>query len=504
MTSRDFFHDLKGSAAVVALIITAVSVTMMSTIGNMVITMVAETMPKESIPAFIQENTVKLVNPSSVSVDLSKMKVLVSGNQISLRDENGNEIWEKSESLFLEIPQTDSAIVEVYYDDKLIYKAVYIKPLPIHADAMYPNINIGENQITATDDIAVLALQVFAGSESGESLIYGEVFDYDKALGCLRDYEKTGEWKCRELSEKSLQFSVEVNNTNPVRKNVSIGNVTMRDVEAHYFRFVAFDASGKPASVVRSEDGSPSVAIERITPLSQLYKIMEDSQARFRLRTPLSYTNLDVTARAVDDFGLMSFIISLDGTSQNCSINSRFVDCTKTFSASIGNHLITATANDSDGNSNTASRSLEIVKDNPPSVTITKPQNQDTFQDGSRIDIEVNATDDYSLSSVEILINGSVAVTCPVQGIQSNCTHSATLSVGDYTVDAVARDDLGQETRVNVTFRVVPASIPTPTPTPNPTPTPTPTPSPAPMTGIIKVPEVSWERELAPNIVVTS
>ncbi|MEZ4383788.1 MAG: Ig-like domain-containing protein [Nannocystaceae bacterium] len=91
----------------------------------------------------------------------------------------------------------------------------------------------------------------------------------------------------------------------------------------------------------------------------------------------------------------------------------------------------------------------------PPTVSITYPAHGDTFEAGASFDIQVSASDDVGVSSVELYVDGapsgnpdaSEPYAWPVTKIQE----------GTYTLSAIAKDNANNETTsATVTIMVVP------------------------------------------------
>jgi hypothetical protein len=101
---------------------------------------------------------------------------------------------------------------------------------------------------------------------------------------------------------------------------------------------------------------------------------------------------------------------------------------------------------------------LSVVEDTPPTVSITSPQAGAMVLEGQTLTVEAEATDNVGVRDVVFDVNGA---------LQTNTTapYSATfpipLGTRDLTIQATARDTLGQTTRVLRTVPVMPDPPPT-------------------------------------------
>lgn len=497
------------ASAVTILIITAVTTAMMAAIGSTIVTLIQETMPRENIPAIVmqegQEKKVELINPSMVSVNLSKLEVLVDSSRIKIEDENKDGTWAPGEKIWFTLPDKDFAVVEVYYDTKLIYKAAFFRPLPIYHDVSFPFISVDDHTVTVTDDTAVIALNIYAGFENEEKLIYSTAtMDVSTARNCYDEFRKRGVWLCEGLSEFSLNYNVDYEQ-NTTNKTIRIqGTTVVTNQQIYYLRFVVYDITGKPSSIVTTLSSTPYIYIDKIEGGAKTDRL---SETTWRVRTNTSSTSVLVRASAIDDNGLKEINISAS-TSQLCSVSGRNAFCEKSFSLSIGQYTVLATAVDITDLSSTARADLIILEDRPPSVAISEPNNGTTFNNAN-IRVSVSASDDFNLTSIEILHRGNSVAVCQASGTSGTCSANITLVQGSNSITAIATDDIGQQSTatINVSYSP-PAPTPTPTPTPSPEPTPTPSPTPPPIIfdqiALVYVPEVNWAKELEDVNIITS
>ncbi|MEM2029832.1 MAG: Ig-like domain-containing protein [Archaeoglobaceae archaeon] len=449
------------ASVITTLIITAVVTAMMAVIGSTVISLVQETMPREVIPAFVveegDESLVELINPSMVSVDLSKLEVIVDSSRITITDENGDRIWSPGEKVTFRIPSSDYAMVEVYYDKNLIYKAIFLKPLPIYHDNSFPFVNLNSNSVEVTDDTAVIALHIYAGYPDSERLIYSTTAsDLNKVLSCYDNFRKTGTWNqnlCGDLQRLSASYAV-VQQQNSTNKTVSVSGREVASGQIYYLRFVAHDVTGKTTSVIFATEADPVVRIESIT--SNQAKISRTSENAWTARAPGSAEFL-IRASAVDDSGLKEIAISV-GSSSACLVSGTSATCEKSFTLNTGNHNILATAKDVTDRTSSSSAALIFMRDLPPNIASITPSGGTVTN--KVITVSVSATDDFNLVSIEIRVNGNTVRNCAVSGTSATCSATVTLNEGANTITAIAKDDFGQSADRTVTVTYQPPSPP--------------------------------------------
>jgi hypothetical protein len=110
-----------------------------------------------------------------------------------------------------------------------------------------------------------------------------------------------------------------------------------------------------------------------------------------------------------------------------------------------------ATARDLGGNESTFTAVVQIVADDPAQCSFAAPAVASlTVEEGTRLNVEVQASDDHIVSSVELRLDGRVVARQACSG-QAQCTLQHTLALAklagsseQHTLDAVAIDDRAQ------------------------------------------------------------
>ena len=144
--------------------------------------------------------------------------------------------------------------------------------------------------------------------------------------------------------------------------------------------------------------------------------------------------------------GVAQVQIRIDGSPTDCAVDQSFpYECSwNTLVMSNGSHSIDAVITDKAGNTfitNSVSVTVNNLLDTlDPIGTITAPADGVTVS-GSGVVVQVEASDNVAVQSVQIQIDGSTTQ-CPVdQSAPYTCTWNTTLeSEGPHTIDAVIID----------------------------------------------------------------
>jgi hypothetical protein len=141
------------------------------------------------------------------------------------------------------------------------------------------------------------------------------------------------------------------------------------------------------------------------------------------------------------------------------------VDMTSPYSAvvnelSAGTYTLSAIATDNEGAKSTNSITItvnSIPVNNPPTVTITNPANGGIFTAPATFELQAMASDsDGAISQVEFL-NGTISL-----GVDNSAPYAVTVSdlaSGNYTLSAIATDDLGAKATNSVSIVVTNSSL---------------------------------------------
>lgn len=210
------------------------------------------------------------------------------------------------------------------------------------------------------------------------------------------------------------------------------------------FYAIAHDSSGNTS---KSNAVAVTVEPERIPPTPNFSFVPLSGAA------PLSVTFVNTSVNAASyiwDFG--------DGTAVSSAIAPTHV-----YTAS-GNYTITLTATNQFGGvliSKTIAVSAAVNQ--PPAVSISNPANNTNIVAGQQITLTANASDDGAIAAVLFKVNGADQGTAKTAPPFTQAWTPPTS--GNYTIIAIATDNLGVSTSSNPVYVNVTASAANPTPT---------------------------------------
>jgi thermitase len=122
---------------------------------------------------------------------------------------------------------------------------------------------------------------------------------------------------------------------------------------------------------------------------------------------------VSVQISASDNRGVASVSFYVDGILYSTKTASPYTFSWNTTQAANGSHTLRAVATDTSGNSSTAQISVSVSNlsdTTPPVVSITSPSNGSTVS-GSKVTINVSATDSGGISRVELYVDGALKAT---------------------------------------------------------------------------------------------
>lgn len=165
-------------------------------------------------------------------------------------------------------------------------------------------------------------------------------------------------------------------------------------------------------------------------------------------------TAVTVTATASDNVGVVGVQFKLDGVDINPEeFNLPYSILWDSTTASNGAHTITAVARDAAGNMTTSAGVAITVDNSVPTVSITAPVDQDAVS-GSAVSITATASDNVAVSGVQFKIDGTNLGAEDTTSPYSTTWDTTTVTNGDHTIQAVARDAAGNTTTAQITVTV--------------------------------------------------
>ena len=216
--------------------------------------------------------------------------------------------------------------------------------------------------------------------------------------------------------------------------------------------FIIADGEGKDKDAHTFEDTPSKAAVLHIT----IGETPVDNPPTVSIDAPTDgavITESDVTISGVasDDVSLATVEVSLDGTVvASTGLEIWSFDAT---GLTDGTHTISVTATDSLGQTATATSEFTIetpVIDNPPTVSIDAPTDGAVITE-SDVTISGVASDDVSLATVEVSLDGTVVAST---GLETWSFDATGLTDGTHTISVTATDSLGQTATATSEFTI--------------------------------------------------
>ena len=162
------------------------------------------------------------------------------------------------------------------------------------------------------------------------------------------------------------------------------------------------------------------------------------------------FGNVTVSASASDDVAVAGVQFKLDGANLGAEITSGAYPITwNSTTATNGQHILTAVARDTSGNTTTAAvvsvTVANLVDTTPPTVSITTPVNGATVS-GTAVAVVASAADDVGVVGVQFLLDGSPLGLEMTSSPYTIVWDSTTASAGSHALTARARDAAGHQT----------------------------------------------------------
>ncbi len=158
---------------------------------------------------------------------------------------------------------------------------------------------------------------------------------------------------------------------------------------------------------------------------------------------------VEIQALAEDPDGVAATEIHVDGVRRARTAGQACVFDWSTLAAAYGSHELKATAYDKYGL--TASKTIRVTVDNPPTVSFAGPDAKSTVKKVT--EIRIDARDDQSVARVEVSIDGRLKATLS-SAPYLFAWDTASAPFGEHTVQAAAFDPLGQRAAATITVTV--------------------------------------------------
>lgn len=164
-------------------------------------------------------------------------------------------------------------------------------------------------------------------------------------------------------------------------------------------------------------------------------------------------TGMTITANALDvDGGISKVDFYANGTLIGTATPGVYQYSFNWTNVAAGNYSLTAVTTDYQGAMVTSS-AVNITVNAPPVVSITSPTNGSTFSAPANIAVTATASDDGNINKMEFFANGFKIGDGTLTGLNQYSVNWANVSLGAYTLSAVATDNLGVKTTASVSVK---------------------------------------------------
>lgn len=174
---------------------------------------------------------------------------------------------------------------------------------------------------------------------------------------------------------------------------------------------------------------------------------------------------VNITANASDASGISKVEFLIDGTLKGTDTTSAYTYGWASTLVSNGSHTITVKAYDTVGNVATSSGVTVTVNNtsadtSAPTTSVTSPAGGTSFQVGSNVTVNANATDNVAVTKVEFLVDGSLKSTDTATPY-SYAWSTTGVTPGAHALTVKAYDTAGNiATSTAVTVTLTSASLP--------------------------------------------
>lgn len=422
-------RDERGFAEIVSvLLITAIAIVMSASMVQLtqhVSEEIAGSINEYSAVVSVSSDGIKVVNPTITPIELSRIKLIVDSQPVTIRDANGNGVWEPDEAITLRIEDRngDGIIpVTLLVDGKEVFYTVYAKPIILHSDERFPSIDLN---VTASH--GKLRLEIGSQDDS-------VVSTYKVQLGDL--HNRLAPWRIKGLIDPQDVDDL-VEELKRFRESGKKGDLMRKYSKLH-------DVVEIPASVL-ADKAYIIVYVKDITgktssKIVELYKYYPQlTNVSVKIISPKDgeefWEGDIIQIKAVVTGNAEGVVIKVDGKEvlkQDVTANPFYVSTEATLEP--GEHTIYAEAWDPFGKAND-SVTIFVRDDKPPSVKVSVDSNLA----GKRA-ITANVQDDRGVTKVVFYVDGKqIAVDYSEPYIVYY-----TFSAGLHRIKAVAYDTLNQ------------------------------------------------------------
>ena len=441
---------------------------------------------------------------------------------INIHDENNNNLWEPREKIRMHIPPSNTPTKILVYYDNILLTSLTIVPnaQPPSQDKEYPDITIKKvgpttYEVSVSDDSGISSVEIsahdadlivngqttsnpyteyFSGEKEWSSTIVLKPRDPGIAYAILRVTDITGKVSQKVLGNVTIKdlpphvkiVSPQDNSEYWTTKNSYNLPITIHvwdDVLVKLIKVILdgtaiatkpINAKDKTITVtvplnvgpheiqVKAQDNRLNIGLSNI--LNVLIRKDNPPSVTFtepkedKFYTPSGKTySLEVVVSANDDRQVAQIDLYLNNTLIYSTKNTTTLH--HTLSLNPGTYILKAVATDNAKQTNVTTKKIEVISDNPPSVTIHEPKEKTYYVKWNatkvQVPIKFEIDDDRPPLNLTLQIaNGTTTVFYKESSNLPAGSYSmtATIPPGDYTLTIKVTDQLDQVTTATVHF----------------------------------------------------
>ena len=180
--------------------------------------------------------------------------------------------------------------------------------------------------------------------------------------------------------------------------------------------------------------GNSTIEIKEITPKKDLIKPTAEITVPKEIVSQDEEVIINVVAN--DNIGIKEEIVTVNGKEVTLDKDGNF-----TFkNDKTGTYTVQVVVRDYSGNETIVSKTIKVKDSINPEVTITLDNNNPTY--GDVVTIQVNATDNVKIDSLELKVNGEVVT------LDADNKYAHTVATETVTIEATAKDEEGNSASV--------------------------------------------------------
>ena len=441
----------KGIANIlVILIILAISTALSTTLIRVAENIIPQIDKTITVQSKFSNNEITITNTQPIGLPLKDIKIFINDEEVNLIDSNRNNIWDPFEDLQIIIPPSQLnkpyISVEIYYKNKLIYSAFYVKPEVIKGDHTPPKIIVNNKNIDVNQGRAFWEAQ-----DDNGVVEYGIQFGYINGSESKPVLKKIITHPCKR-KKISCFFS------NPILKADYLYSH-----EVVCLILYAKDVAGNPSRVIIPINPPKISTTLTIIPLYPAQWIVPNE--KIRIPSQNNKASVKIIINAQSKAKIKKVKLTVNGAEAFSKDDVNDVKYAKEIQTTLtlGTNKILLEITNNYGIRKTVEKDIQVVKDKPPLIKTfdVLPGKGCIVVNGKilygqpfiPVKFQINATDDNQIKKVTITIDGNtIYATMPRTKSIDVITNEYRVRGGKHTAKLEVYDDYDQANTTTITF----------------------------------------------------